>query len=43
MFRLSVLMFLFIRVCSVSVISGPLFSNGSQTARDHSKFLEKSF
>ena len=34
MFCLSVLMFLFIRVCSVSAISGSLFSNGSQMARD---------
>ena len=33
---LSVLMFLFIRVCSVSAISGSLFSNGSQMACDHS-------
>ena len=42
MFCLSVLMFLFIRVCSVSAISGSIFSNGSQMARYDSKFLEKS-
>ena len=42
MFCLSVLRFLFIRVCSVSAISGSLFSNGSQMAHDHSLFLEKS-
>ena len=36
MFCLSILMFLFIRVCSVSAISGSLFSNGSKKARDHS-------
>ena len=42
-FCLSVLMFLFIRVCSVSAISGSqLFSNGSQMVCDHSIFLEKS-
>ena len=35
-FFFSVLMFLFIRVCSVSAISVSLFSNGSQMARDHS-------
>ena len=35
-FSLSVLMFLFIRVCSVSAISASLFSNGSQMACDHS-------
>ena len=36
MFCFSVLMFLFIRVCSVSAISVSLFSNGSQMTRDHS-------
>ena len=36
MFSLSVLMFLFIRACSVSAISVSLFSNGSQMACDHS-------
>ena len=36
MFCLSVLMFLFIRVCSVSAISGSLFFNGTQWACDHS-------
>ena len=41
-FCLSVLMFPFIRVCSVSAISGSLFSNGSQMVCDHSLFLEKS-
>ena len=41
-FFFSVLMFLLIRVCSVSAISGSLFSNGSQMACEHSKFLEKS-
>ena len=36
MFCLSVLIILFIRVCSVSAISGSLFSNGSQMACEHS-------
>ena len=35
-------MILFIRVCSVSVIPGSLFSNVSLMACAHSKFLEKS-
>ena len=35
-FSVSVVMFLFIRVCSVSAISGSLFSIGSQSACDHS-------
>ena len=42
MFCLSVLMFLFIRVCSIPAVSESLFSNGSQIARDHSLFQEKS-
>ena len=41
MFCLSVLMFPFIRVCSVSAISRALFFIGSQIACDHSNFLEK--
>ena len=41
MFFLSVFLILFIRVFSVSTISGSLFFNGSQMARDHSCFLEK--
>ena len=36
MFCFSVLMLLFIRVCSLPAISGSLFSNGSQMAHDHS-------
>ena len=36
LFCLSVLLFLFIRVCSVPAISGSMFSNGSQMACDHS-------
>ena len=36
MFFLSVLMFIFISVCSVHAISGSLFSNGSQMACDYS-------
>ena len=35
-FCLSVLIFLFIRVCSVSANSGSLFCNGSQMVCDHS-------